>query len=86
MIESAEIKDKIREYVLEEFAKVKGVNQITDQDALTSTGIIDSMGIFRIVAFLEDTFKIRIGDEEITQDNLETVDAIEHLVLSKLNK
>jgi acyl carrier protein len=86
MIESAEVKDKIREYVLEEFAKAKGVNQISDQDALTSTGIIDSMGIFRIVAFLEDTFKVRIGDEEITQDNLETVDAIEQLVLSKLKK
>jgi acyl carrier protein len=38
------------------------------------------------VAFLEDTFKIRVGDEEITQDNLETVDAIEALVLSKLKK
>jgi len=86
MIESAEVKDKIREYVLEEFARAKGVTEITDQEPLTSTGIIDSMGIFRIVAFLEDTFKIRVGDEEITQDNLETVDAIEHLVVSKLKK
>lgn len=86
MIEQAEVKDKIREYVLEEFAKPKGVNAINDQDALTKNGIIDSMGIFRLVAFLEETFNIRVGDEEITHDNLESVDAIEKLVMAKAKK
>jgi acyl carrier protein len=86
MIEQAEVKDQIRQYVLEEFAKTKGINQITDQEVLTKNGIIDSMGIFRLVAFLEDTFKIRVGDEEITHDNLESIDAIERLVISKSKK
>ena len=76
-------KDKIREFVLEDFAKPKGVNQITDDEPLMSSGIIDSLGIFRLVAFLEETFKVRIGDEEITHDNLQTVDAIEKLVQAK---
>lgn len=86
MIESAEVKDQIRTYVLEEFAKSKGIDHITDQEVLTKNGIIDSMGIFRLVAFLEETFKVRIGDEEITHDNLESVDAIERLVLAKSKK
>ena len=86
MIESAEVKDQIRNYVVEEFAKTKGINQISDQEILTKNGIIDSMGIFRLVAFLEETFNIRVGDEEITHDNLESVDAIERLVLSKSKK
>ena len=33
MIQSAEVKDRIREYVLEEFAKTKGIDQITDQES-----------------------------------------------------
>jgi acyl carrier protein len=86
MIESAAVKDQIREYVLEEFAKSKGINQISDTEALTKNGIIDSMGIFRLVAFIEETFNVRIGDEEITNDNLESVDTIERLVLSKAKK
>jgi acyl carrier protein len=86
MIEAAEIKNQIREYVLEEFAKSKGVMQITDQEVLTKNGIIDSMGIFRLVAFLEETFNVRIGDDEITHDNLESIDAIERLVISKSKK
>jgi acyl carrier protein len=86
MIQSAEVKDRIREYVLEEFAKTKGIDQITDSEVLTKNGIIDSMGIFRLVAFLEETFNVRVGDEEITHDNLESIDAIEKLVLSKAKK
>jgi acyl carrier protein len=86
MIQSAEVKDQIRQYVLEEFAKTKGINQITDEEVLTKNGIIDSMGIFRLVSFLEDTFKIRVGDEEITHDNLESIDAIERLVIAKSKK
>lgn len=86
MIESAEVKDRVREYVVEEFARTKGIERITDQEVLTKNGVIDSMGIFRLVAFLEDTFNVRIGDEEITHDNLESVDAIERLVISKTRK
>jgi acyl carrier protein len=86
MIESAAVKDQIRDYVLEEFAKSKGINQISDTEALTKNGIIDSMGIFRLVAFIEETFNVRVGDEEITNENLESVEAIERLVLSKVKK
>ena len=86
MIESGQVKDQIRVYILEEFAKTKGIDHITDQEVLTKNGIIDSMGIFRLVAFLEETFNVRVGDEEITHDNLESVDAIERLVIAKSKK
>lgn len=86
MIQTAEVKDRIREYVLEEFARAKGVDEITDSEILTKNGIIDSMGIFRLVAFIEETFNVRVGDDEITHDNLESVDAIERLVLAKSRK
>ena len=86
MIESGQVKDRIREYVLEEFAKTKGIMQITDQEVLTKNGVIDSMGIFRLVSFLEDEFNVRVGDEEITHDNLESIDAIERLVIAKSKK
>ena len=86
MIQSTEVKGRIREYVLEEFAKSKGIDSITDDESLTKNGVIDSMGIFRLVAFLEEEFGVRVGDEEITHDNLESVNAIEKLVLAKSKK
>jgi acyl carrier protein len=86
MIEQAEVRERIREFVLEECAKGKGITHITDQEILTKNGVIDSMGIFRLVAFLEETFNVRIGDDEITHENLESVDAIERLVAAKTRR
>jgi acyl carrier protein len=79
---SASVRDQIREFILD-LAKAKGVASITDQQSLVENQVIDSLSIFRLVAFLEDTFRIRIPDEEISDENLKSVEVIEALVRSK---
>jgi acyl carrier protein len=81
--QSASERDQIREFIQRELASAKGVTSFTDSESLMESGVIDSLGIFRLVAFLEETFRVRIGDEEITHDNLKSVDSIEQLVMSK---
>jgi acyl carrier protein len=76
-------KDQIREFIQKDLASAKGISSFSDSESLMENGIIDSLGIFRLVAFLEETFRVRIGDEEITADNLKSVDVIEQLVLAK---
>jgi acyl carrier protein len=84
--QSASAKDQIREFILKDLASAKGVSSFSDQESLMESGVIDSLGIFRLVAFLEETFRVRIGDEEITHDNLKSVDSIEQLVSAKIKK
>ena len=84
--QSASVKDQIREFISKDLASAKGVSSFSDQESLMEGGVIDSLGIFRLVAFLEETFRVRIGDEEITHENLKSVDAIEQLVLAKTKK
>lgn len=84
--ETASVKDQIREFIQRDLASAKGVNSFSDGESLMESGVIDSLGIFRLVAFLEETFRVRIGDEEITHENLQSVDSIEQLVNSKLKK
>jgi acyl carrier protein len=67
-------------------AQQKGVANIGTGEKLTSSGIVDSLAIFRLVSFLEETFGIRIGDDEIVNENFASVDAIENLVTSKLER
>ena len=67
-------------------AQHKGVADIGAGEELTSSGIIDSLSIFRLVSFLEETFRIRIADYEIVNENFASVDAIENLVNSKLER
>jgi len=84
--QSATVKDQIREFILRDLASAKGVRSFSDSESLMESGVIDSLGIFRLVAFLEETFRVRIGDEEITHDNLKSVDSIEQMVVSKIKK
>ena len=73
----------IREFVIDRLAPTSGRHEIADDDDLIDAGVIDSLGIFQLVAFLEENFGIAIGDEEITPENFGSVRAIERLVAAR---
>jgi len=73
----------IREFVLDRLAPTTGRADIGEEDDLIDSGVIDSLGIFQLVAFLEERFGIAIGDEEITPENFASIVAIERLVASR---
>ena len=78
----ASVKDEIREFVLEN-ARSKGINEVADDQSLMASGIIDSLAIFRLVAFLEDSFRVRISDDEIVPENFQSINDIESFVSGK---
>ena len=59
--------DQIRDYVARAFSKTVGPD-----DSLLDSGLVDSTGIFELVGFLEDTFAVKIEDEEIVPEHFET--------------
>ena len=56
---------------------------LQDDDALLAGGIIDSMGVIELVEFLQETFEIAIGDQEITEHNLGSIQSIARFVSAK---
>jgi acyl carrier protein len=82
-MEPAPIKGRVREFIMK-IAVRRGVPNLSDDDSLTSTGVLDSMGIFRLVSFVEETFSVAVGDEEITSDNFRSINTIQEFVLRKL--
>ena len=77
------LKSQIREFVMES-ARGKGINQLDDSASLIDSGIVDSLGIFRLVSFLEECFGVRIPDEEIINDNFQSINDIDRFVSAKL--
>lgn len=77
------VKDQIREFVLENLAAPKGITTFTDEESLTTSGVIDSLGILRLIGFLEENFGVRVGDEEIAAENLQSINIIEQFVIAK---
>ncbi|HKN17313.1 MAG TPA: acyl carrier protein [Candidatus Sulfotelmatobacter sp.] len=80
------VKDQVRQFVNEELAAAKGITSVGDDESLIENGVVDSLGIFRLVTFLEENFGVKIGDEEISAENLQSVNMIEQFVLSKSRK
>ncbi len=46
---------------------------LAEDDDLLTTGLIDSLGIMRLVAFIEETFEKKIPYEDITIENFRSV-------------
>lgn len=80
------LKDQIREFILEKLAQPKGITSFTDDESLMETGVIDSLGIFRLVSFLEEELRVRVSDDEINAETLKSVNTIEELVIRKRSK
>lgn len=78
-----EIKDKIRQYVIE--TTYASTAQVKDDSLIFVEGIFDSMGFVMLINFIEETFAIKAKDSELLEDNFESINAIASFVESKLN-
>jgi acyl carrier protein len=78
------VSDIIKGYILAEFLPGEDPSQLTDATPLITGGILDSLGTIKLVAFLEQRFKIQIQAHETMVDYLDTLADITQLVMSKL--
>jgi acyl carrier protein len=79
-----EAKQIIKGYILEEFLPGENPAALTDVTPLITGGILDSLATIKLVAFLEERFKIQIQAHETMVDYLDTISDIAQLVQSKL--
>lgn len=47
-----------------------------DEDSFLENGIIDSTGVLELVMFLEENFNIKVADEELLPENLDSFNNI----------
>ena len=65
----------IKDYIIENF--LFGDDEgLDDQTSFLNAGIIDSTGVLELVNLLEDKFNIRILDDEILPENLDSINNI----------
>ena len=78
-----ELKEDIRKFILENFI-VDGDGGLGNEDSLLEKGIIDSTGVLELVAFIEETYYIKVQDEELVPDNLDSINNISDFVRNKI--
>ena len=74
------VTSELEAFIVEEITLGRGIQSIGPDDDLLAGGIMDSLGVTQLVAFLEDRFDIRVTDEELTPSNFRTLAAIEAFV------
>jgi acyl carrier protein len=75
--------DLIRQYINDELAKDVLREPIRDDDLLLERQILDSLGLFQLVGYLENEFDIEVRDEELVPANFGSVRDIARLVREK---
>lgn len=65
--------EKIRNFILENYLFTDDQSALDNKDSFLEKGILDSTGILEVIYFLEDEFKIKVEDEEMIPENLDSV-------------
>ena len=58
--------------------------KIDPDESLLSSGILDSLGLLRLVAFLEERFGVAVEGDEVIPENFETIDSIKNFIQHKI--
>lgn len=67
--------DELTDFVKKEILHGRNVD-LEAEDDLFSTGIIDSLGILRIVAFMEEDLGVKVNDEDVVFENFKNISAM----------
>jgi acyl carrier protein len=78
-----EYAQEIRNFVLSNFAFGDDVT-FQDDSSFFEKGIIDSTGVLELIVFMESTYGIKIQDEEMIPENLDTVNRAARFVARKI--
>ncbi len=76
----------VKEFIQTELIRDRSRADLKVTDNLIETGIIDSLGIQKLVAYLETTFAVNIADDELIPDNFQTIEAISAFLRDKKSR
>lgn len=74
----------LKQFIKTEFVAGNDSVIIEDDTSLIKEGIIDSLGIFVLINFIDEQFQLKIQPEEILLQNFESVNTLTALLDQKV--
>jgi len=69
------LKDHLSQFLLERFPQISPADLDQDKPMLTS-GVLDSLGVLELVAFIEESYSIQLQDEDLVPENFDQLSAL----------
>jgi acyl carrier protein len=80
---SSSLHDQIRAFILENYLFTNDTAALGADDSLLGRGIVDSTGMLEIIFFIEEQLGVKVRDEEMIPENLDSVNRIADFVQSR---
>jgi methoxymalonate biosynthesis acyl carrier protein len=77
---------KLIEYIKTDLARGKFTGNLGTSDDLIESEILDSLGIMKLILFLENTYSVKIADDDLTLENFTSIMTINSLLERKGTK
>ena len=78
------IKSSLRGFI-SSLSLLKKADTLGDADSFLEKGILDSTGVLELVGHLETEYGVRVESDEITPENLDSLDKLVIYILRKMN-
>lgn len=72
--------DELRTFVVENFLFGQDASRLTADSSFIDNGILDSTGLLELIGFIERTYEIRLADDELIPDNLDSLNKLANFV------
>ena len=73
---------RIRAFIIEHFPTARA-RRLTSDESLLENGVLDSLGILDLVAYLEREFRISVSDDDLLPEHFDTLDRLTAFVERK---
>ena len=81
---SETLKTQVRQYVVNNLLMGANAAELRDADSFMESQVIDSVGVVELVSFLEKHFSIKVEDQEMLPENLDSLNGIARYLQRKL--
>jgi acyl carrier protein len=78
-----DIAAEVEQFIVSDVAAGRGLDSLAHDSDLLAEGVIDSIGIMELIAFLEGKYGVKVDDDDIDPENFRSIDSIVALVQRK---
>jgi acyl carrier protein len=83
-LNDATIKAEIKSHIESHALPGAKPDTLRDDDSFFENGVIDSAGVLELVAFVEEKFNVTVEDEEVSLENLDSVNRLVGFIRLKI--
>jgi acyl carrier protein len=82
--EMSSIEEELPQFVIDNFLFGQVDGELSNDDSFLEKGMIDSTGVLELVSFLEKKYQIKLEDEELIPENLDSINKVSRFITKRL--